>query len=123
MAMGRGQMSETQDHPVWGQSWQLVFHFPSTNCANTMDPSLGACRELGPRGSLGLWLKRTKMERRGKRRIEGEEEKEVAESKEAAKKKGEKGSVPSWDPVLLGSPHGGPGSFLLPECYQDLKGI
>lgn len=60
---------------------------------------------------------------RGKRGTEGEEEKEVAGSKEAGKKKGEKGSVPSWDPVLLGSPHGGPGSFLLRECYQDLKGI
>ena len=26
-----------------------------------------------------------------------------------------------WDPVLLGSPHGGPGSFLLQEWYQELK--
>ena len=63
------------------------------------------------------------------RRVEGVREKEEEEKVLGVKwqrrsRKGEnekKGSVPSW--VLQGNPHCGSGSFLLWECYQDLKGI
>lgn len=115
---------EQQMRQVWGQLCQLVSHFPSTG-ANIIDPSLVVGRELGPQGSLGLWLKRMEMrERKKKYRGGGREGKEVARSRKArGSRKGGKGSVPSWDPMLQGSPQGGPGSFLLWECYQDLKGI
>ena len=65
---------------------------------------------------------------KGKRRLEEEEEEKEEEAARSKKvmgsrkgKKGGKDSVPSWDPMLQGSPHRGPGSFLLWECYQDLK--
>lgn len=100
---------------------------PQPTGANTMDPNPGVCRELGPQGSLGLWLQRIEMGK-GKRRLEEEEEgkEEAAARSEKVRgsrkgKKGGKGSVPSWDPMLQGSPHRAPGSFLLWECYQDLK--
>lgn len=57
---------------VWGQLCQLVSHFPSTG-ANIIDPSLVVGRELGPQGSLGLWLKRMEMRERKRSTEEGEE--------------------------------------------------
>lgn len=61
-------------------------------------------------------------------RIGEEEEKEAGARSKGWRgnrkgKRGKKGSVPSWDPNVPGNAHCRLGSFLLWECYQDLKGI
>lgn len=100
--------------------------FPPTNWCQPHGPKSSGLWGIGTRGFLGTLVEERVEMGKGERRIK--EEKEGASSKrQRGRRKGEKGfekgSIPSWDPDSPGNPHCGSGSFLLWECYQDLKGI
>lgn len=90
-----------------------------------MGPSLAVCRGLGPQGSLGLWLKSRDGEKGGRRLGgEGKRKRQVPGVKrQRESRKGKRVVFFPGTPMLKGIPTVSQASFLLWECYHDLKGI